>query len=74
VKEGRSVLSEQQRCELGVALRSIHDYFAPAYGPEGGNAGLYAMDVEFKFDDDRTGSPTLYVKQARPAPELGQWQ
>ncbi|EYF01638.1 hypothetical protein [Chondromyces apiculatus] len=36
--------------------------------------GWYAMDVEFKFDDDAAPDlpPTLYIKQARPYP--GRWE
>jgi hypothetical protein len=52
-----------------MALDAIHKRFAPAYGPGAGNNGWYAMDVEFKFDDeDGGGEPSLLVKQARPYP------
>ena len=56
---------------LGVALDAIHARFSPAYGPASGNTGWYAMDIEFKFDDeaDPTRPATLYVKQARPYPD-----
>jgi len=55
----------------GVALQAIHERFSEAYGPAAGNDGWYAMDVEFKFDDDASpGKPAkLYIKQARPYPD-----
>lgn len=50
---------------LGQALAAIHSRFSPAYGPGAGNDGWYAMDIEFKFDDQAApGEPaTLYIKQ-----------
>ncbi len=73
VPDGTTVLSTSQLYELGTALSLIHSRFSPAYGPANGNEGWYAMDVEFKFDDDGTGGvPTLWVKQARPHPGRGQ--
>jgi hypothetical protein len=73
VPEGQSVLTAAQIHQLGVALDAIHERFSPAYGPAAGNNGWYAMDVEFKFDDDESPGepPTLYVKQARPYPGRG---
>lgn len=70
IPEGQTVLSTKQVHSLGLALDAIHTRFSPAYGPASGNQGWYAMDVEFKFDDDANpGQPaTLYVKQARPYP------
>ena len=55
------------------ALAAIHERFSPAYGPGSGNTGFYAMDVEFKFDDEAAPgqAATLYVKQARPYPGRG---
>jgi hypothetical protein len=52
VPDGTSVLSAKQIHELGVALDTIHARFASAYEPAAGNTGWYAMDVEFKFDND----------------------
>ncbi|WP_437811179.1 PEP/pyruvate-binding domain-containing protein [Sorangium sp. So ce1078] len=71
--EGQRVLTAAQVHALGVALDAIHTRFSPAYGPEAGNNGWYAMDVEFKFDDDASPDepPTLYIKQARPYPGRG---
>jgi hypothetical protein len=68
-----NVLTPKQIHELGLALDAIHLRFSPAYGPGAGNNGFYAMDVEFKFDDEAApGQPaTLYVKQARPYPGRG---
>jgi hypothetical protein len=68
---GQNVLTTTQLHELGVALDAIHTRFSRAYGPASGNNGWYAMDVEFKFDDQATPgqAPTLYVKQARPYPD-----
>lgn len=74
VPDGTTVLSAAQVHQLGVALDAIHKRFSAAYGPAAGNNGWYAMDVEFKFDNDEAPSqpPTLYIKQARPYPGRGQ--
>jgi hypothetical protein len=73
VETGSSVLSARQIHELGVALDAIHQRFSSAYGPAAGNNGWYAMDVEFKFDNDTAPDQpaTLWVKQARPYPGRG---
>ncbi len=73
VPRGSTVLNTTQIHELGTALDAIHRRFSTAYGPGAGNTGWYAMDVEFKFDDDgRPGTtPRLFVKQARPYPGRG---
>lgn len=74
ISEGSTVLDNVQKHELGVALAAIHSRFSLAYGPASGNSGWYAMDVEFKFDDDESPGerPKLYVKQARPYPGRGE--
>jgi len=73
ISDGSTVLSAKQIFELGKALDAIHERFSAAYGPGAGNNGWYAMDVEFKFDDDGTGeTPKLYIKQARPYPGRGE--
>jgi hypothetical protein len=75
VPDGETVLSTGQLHQLGVALSAIHQRFAPAYGAPAGNHGWYAMDVEFKFDDEGLEAglePALVVKQARPYPGRGQ--
>jgi hypothetical protein len=65
-----SVLTRRQVYDLGQALTAIHQRFSDAYGPGAENYGWYAMDVEFKFDDEDTGGePALIVKQARPYPD-----
>jgi hypothetical protein len=72
IPAGMTVLTREQTFQLGTALEAIHKRFSPAFGPEAGNKGWYAMDVEFKFDDEGgTGGATLYVKQARPYPGRG---
>lgn len=73
IPTGKTVLNTVQIHSLGVALDAIHKRFSPAYGPAAGNNGWYAMDIEFKFDDeaDPTKDPTLYIKQARPYPGRG---
>jgi len=73
VEPGQTVLTPRQIRDLGLALSAIHKRFSPAYGPASGNTGWYAMDVEFKFDDDDApGQPAqLQVKQARPYPRPG---
>jgi pyruvate, water dikinase len=73
IDEGSTVLTTRQVHELGQALSAIHTGFSDAYGPGSGNDGWYAMDVEFKFDDEESpgSTPRLYVKQARPYPGRG---
>jgi Pyruvate phosphate dikinase, AMP/ATP-binding domain len=73
IPAGTTVLSPTQVHELGVALDAIHKRFSPAYGPASGKEGWYAMDVEFKFDNDENPGkpPTVYIKQARPYPGRG---
>jgi hypothetical protein len=68
-----SVLTARQIHDLGAALSAIHQRFSAAYGPAVGNNGWYAMDVEFKFDDDDAPAqpPALLIKQARPYPQPG---
>lgn len=68
IDAGTTVLSPRQVYDLGQALTTIHDAFTNAYGPGVGTNAWYAMDVEFKFDNDLDPSQpaTLYIKQARP--------
>jgi len=63
-----TVLTVQQTYELGKALDAIHRYFLPVYGLD--DPFFYAMDTEFKFDDDGSGDDNwqLYMKQARKFP------
>lgn len=65
---GKTVLSERQIFDLGVALGRLHTRFAAAYQPD--PSQWYAIDSEFKFDDfaNPGTTPTLYIKQARPYP------
>jgi hypothetical protein len=74
IEAGTTVLSPQQVLDLGKALGLIHDAFTAAYGPGVGTNSWYAMDVEFKFDDDadKTKPAALYIKQARPYNGRGQ--
>ncbi len=67
IQEGTFVLSSPQILELARALDAIQKRFSPAYGPLAGNAGWYALEVDFKFDDeDNPGQlPKLLIKQAR---------
>ncbi len=72
---GVTVMSAAQTYELGKALDAIHVAFQPIYAVPG---EFYAMDVEFKFDDDchyehpdhpdcpPYETPRLWIKQARP--------
>ena len=70
IPAGETVLSTRQLYDLGVALAAIRTRFNAAYGPASGNTGFYGLEVDFKFDDELTpGTPTLYVKQARPYPD-----
>jgi hypothetical protein len=70
---GTTVLNAAQVHQLGKALDAIHRKFSAAYGPAAGHKGWYAMDVEFKFDNEAApdAAATLYVKQARPYPGRG---
>ncbi len=60
---GDTVLTDDQIYQLGQALDAIRAYFAPAYGS---STEWWAMDTEFKFDDDGATEEKLYVKQTRP--------
>ncbi len=71
VPAGTAVLTPRQVHELGQALDLIHKRFSPAYGPQAGNNGWYAMDVEFKFDGEPGETPKVVIKQARPHPGRG---
>jgi pyruvate, water dikinase len=72
VDAGGHVLTPRQAFDLGNTLKLIHERFSAAYGPKSGNQGWYAMDVEFKFDDEGSDTgPRLYIKQARPHPGRG---
>ncbi|MFZ5481260.1 MAG: PEP/pyruvate-binding domain-containing protein [Myxococcota bacterium] len=65
VDEGETVLTTAESYELAVALDAVHRFFQDAYG----DRDWYAMDVEWKFDDKYTpGTPTVWIKQARPFP------
>ncbi len=65
VAEGKTVLTDEQIHILGAALKEIHTHFFESYGPTEENP-YYAMDVEFKFDNDDKGNLGLVIKQARP--------
>ena len=74
VPDGETVLTTRQTYELGMALSAIHARVSAAYGPAAGNNGWYAMDIEFKFDNEDVGldqEAVLFIKQARPYPEPG---
>ncbi len=73
VPEGDTVLSRAQTEELGKALKAIHNYFNPLYGPNTPDH-FYAMDVEWKFNtdpNDPNHESKLVIKQARPYPGRG---
>ncbi len=70
IPSGEDVLTRGQTLELGAALWEINDFFKKLYGPLTPDH-FYAMDVEFKFDDDWGGDSDLWVKQARPYPGWG---
>ncbi|MBN2191488.1 MAG: hypothetical protein JW751_01625 [Polyangiaceae bacterium] len=71
VFDDETVLTRSQVNELGEALTAVHAFFNPVYGPNTPEH-FYAMDVEFKFDEEPDGSVALYIKQARPYPGRGQ--
>ncbi|HMJ51531.1 MAG TPA: PEP/pyruvate-binding domain-containing protein [Polyangiaceae bacterium] len=68
VDPGTHVLAERQIYLLGVALDILHKRFANAY--QKSPTDWYAIDSEFKFDDEASpgSTPSLYIKQARPYP------
>ena len=68
IPAGQTVLTTTQIHELGVALAAIRQRFSAAYGPVAGNNGWYALEVDFKFDDEANPGqpPTCFIKQARP--------
>lgn len=63
IPSDQTVLTDREIYDLGVALKAVHQFFAPAYG----DSAFYAMDTEFKFDEGQ-----LYLKQARPYPGRGE--
>ena len=70
IPAGEVVLSTRNLFDLGTALAAIRTRLNAAYGPASGNTGWYGLEVDFKFDDEATpGTPTLYIKQARPYPD-----
>jgi len=66
IPHDETVLTVGQTHELGIALNAIHLYFSPVYSQD--DPFFYAMDTEFKFDDDGGGEWNLYMKQARKFP------
>jgi hypothetical protein len=67
IPAGTDVLTTEQIHALGDALAALNDRFRKAFGTTDGT--WWAMDSEFKFDDERTpGTQELYIKQARPYP------
>jgi hypothetical protein len=68
IPRGSDVLTTEQIHALGDALVALNDRFRHAFGTTDGT--WWAMDSEFKFDDERTpGTQELYIKQARPYPK-----
>ncbi len=70
IPEGQTVMTRAQTATLGRALKAIHEFFNPLYGPAT-QEHFYAMDVEFKFDGEPGEEPALFIKQARPYPGWG---
>jgi pyruvate, water dikinase len=68
VKPGQTVLTERQIYDLGKALDVLNRRFRNAYEKSPG--AWWALDVEFKYDDEANPgtTPALYIKQARPYP------
>ena len=71
IPQGTTVITRAQAYELGKGLDAIHRYFVPAYAPQPGQPGFYAMDIEFKFDSETGQDPQLVIKQCRPHPGWG---
>ncbi len=70
IPAGQTVMTRAQTATLGRALKAVHEFFNPLYGPATPEH-FYAMDVEFKFDGEPGEDPALFVKQARPYPGWG---
>ncbi|MBN2529876.1 MAG: hypothetical protein JXR76_26030 [Deltaproteobacteria bacterium] len=70
VPDGETVLTAEETFALGRALKAIHQFFYASYGPQATGKDWYAMDVEFKFDQEEGSgdTPVLQIKQARPYP------
>jgi hypothetical protein len=65
IPPGETVLATAQIYELGVALDAVQRFYSAAYG----GGGWYGLEVDWKFDDKYTpGTPSLFLKQARPYP------
>ena len=68
VPEGTTVLTRAQTYELGQALEAIHYAFKADYWRAG---QFYAMDVEFKFNQDPGDEKTVALDQTgQTAPRL----
>ncbi|MBP7685270.1 MAG: hypothetical protein KBB95_25360, partial [Deltaproteobacteria bacterium] len=59
-----SLVSEDESCDIAMAMRAIHDHYRALVDPLDQNQ-YFAMEVEVKLLD---GTRRLYVKQARPYP------
>jgi hypothetical protein len=66
VDPGETVLTRPEVEALSQAMKAIHLFYDPIYGPNAPDH-FYGMDVEFKFDEG-----ALVIKQARPYPGRGQ--
>jgi Pyruvate phosphate dikinase, AMP/ATP-binding domain len=65
IPDSETVLTTQESYDLAVALDAINTFFREAYD----TGGWYGLEVDWKFDDKYTpGTPTLWIKQARPYP------
>jgi len=72
IDAGETVLTHAQTNILGQGLDAIQRFFKPIYGPPPTDpTRFYAMDVEFKFEDDDGPEEKLVIKQARPHPGWG---
>jgi hypothetical protein len=60
---GATILRPLDMHNVACALRAVHDHFRPLLDPAKRDR-LFAMQIEFKLERDRT----LVVKQARPQP------
>jgi pyruvate,water dikinase len=57
------VLTEELAKDLAFQVMKAHTYFKPMLGA---NNDKFALDLEFKVDSEDNGTPTIYLKQARP--------
>ncbi len=57
------IMSDENIKDLVYQSLKAEAHFKPIFGQ---NNNAFALDIEFKVDSEDTGSPQIYLKQARP--------